>query len=127
MRKNSNFCTFCCKQLLVNKKFQQTNCRKIYSIFYYGRQDLDPRSRIRLLEYDYGDPVKKNLNSLKNLVDLSLEMGTDDGHPSSVSDPDSFFTNLDPGSGSRQQKINFSKAKTKFWKKFLFSTQKVGR
>ena len=40
----------------------------------------------------------------------------------SVSDPDSFFTDPDPGffpnpdqdSGSRQQKANFSKAKTKF-------------
>jgi len=44
----------------------------------------------------------------------------------SVSDPDSFFTDPDPGffpqsrSGSRQ------KAKTKFWEKFLLSTQKVG-
>ena len=38
----------------------------------------------------------------------------------SVSDPDSFYP--DPGSGSRQQKTNFSKAKTKF----LFSTLKVG-
>jgi len=50
----------------------------------------------------------------------------------SVSDPDSFFTDPDPGyfskfrSGSRQQKTNFSKAKTKFWEKYLFSTQKVG-
>jgi len=35
-----------------------------------------------------------------------------------------FFPNPDPGSG--QQKTNFSKAKTKFWEKFLFSTQKVG-
>ena len=47
---------------------------------------------------------------------------------SSGSDPDSFFT--DPGffsqSGSRQQKTNFFKAKTKFWETFLFSTQKVG-
>ena len=34
--------------------------------------------------------------------------------------------NLDPGSGSRQQITNFSKAKTKFWEKFLFSSQKVG-
>jgi len=40
-----------------------------------------------------------------------------------------FFPNPDPdsGSGYRQQKTNnFSKAKTKFWEKFLFSTQKVG-
>ena len=50
----------------------------------------------------------------------------------SVSDPDSFFTDPDPGffpqsgSGSRQQKTIFSKAKTKFWEKFWFSTQKVG-
>ena len=46
----------------------------------------------------------------------------------SVSYPDSFFPDLFPqsGSGSRQQKTNFSKAKTKFWEKFLFSTQKVG-
>jgi len=38
-------------------------------------------------------------------------------------DPDT-----DSGSGSRssQQKTNFSRAKTKFLKKFLFSTQKVG-
>ena len=42
----------------------------------------------------------------------------------SVSDPDSFYP--DPGSGSRQQKTNFSKAKTKFWEKFLFSTLEVG-
>ena len=33
-----------------------------------------------------------------------------------------FFPN--PNSGSRQQKTNFSKAKTKFWEKILFSTQK---
>jgi len=51
-------------------------------------------------------------------------------HFTSVSDPDSFFTDPDPGffprSGSRQQKTNFSKAKTKFLEKSLFSTQKVG-
>ena len=64
------------------------------------------------------------------------------GDKISVSDPDSFFTDTDPGlfpqsgsgfriripdpdPGSRQQKNNFSKAKTKFWEKFLFSTQKV--
>ena len=34
-----------------------------------------------------------------------------------------FSPNPDP---SRQQKTNFSKAKTKFWEKFLFSTQKFG-
>ena len=53
---------------------------------------------------------------------------------SSVSDPDSFFTDPDPGffldpdpdPGSRQQKTNFSKAKIKCWEKFFFSTQKVG-
>ena len=51
---------------------------------------------------------------------------------SSVSDPDSFLTDPDPeffsqsGSGSRLQKTNFFKAKTKFWEIFLFSTQKVG-
>ena len=47
----------------------------------------------------------------------------------SVSDPDSFSTDPDPGffPGSRQQKLGtFSKAKSKFWEKFLFSTQKVG-
>ena len=30
------------------------------------------------------------------------------------------------GSGSRQQKTYFSKAKTKFWEKFLFSTNQIG-
>ena len=38
-----------------------------------------------------------------------------------------FFPNPDPdsGSGSRHKK-QFSKAKTKFWEKFWFLTQKVG-
>ena len=50
---------------------------------------------------------------------------------SSVADPDSFFTDPDPGiffqsgSGSRQKKLLFSKAITKFWEKYYFSTQKV--
>ena len=39
----------------------------------------------------------------------------------SVSDPDSFFTDPDPGN----KKQIFFKAKTKFWEKFLLSTQKV--
>jgi len=47
----------------------------------------------------------------------------------SVADPDSFFTDPDPGiffqSGSRP-KTHFSKAVTKFWEKHLFSTKKVG-
>ena len=34
-----------------------------------------------------------------------------------------FFPNPDPDPG---QKHIFAKAKTKFWEKFLFSTQKVG-
>jgi len=41
-----------------------------------------------------------------------------------------FFTDPDPGffpgSGSRQQKTTFSKAKTKSCEKYFFSTQKVG-
>ena len=39
-----------------------------------------------------------------------------------------FFPNPDPdlGSGSRQQKTNFSKAQKNFWENFLLSTQKVG-
>ena len=36
-----------------------------------------------------------------------------------------FFPNPDPNP-ARQQKTNFSKAKTKFWEKFCFSTQKGG-
>ena len=51
----------------------------------------------------------------------------------SVPDPDSFFTDPDPGffypdsgSGSRQQKTNFFKAKIKFWEKFWFPTLNVG-
>ena len=42
-----------------------------------------------------------------------------------------FFTDPDPGffpqsgSGSRQQKTTFFKAKPKFWEKFFLSTQKV--
>ena len=47
---------------------------------------------------------------------------------SSVSDPESFFTDpgifSDPDPGKRN--LIFSKAITKFWEKFLFSTQKVG-
>ena len=39
----------------------------------------------------------------------------------SVADPDSFSTDPDPG-----QKHIFSKAITKLWDKFLFSTKKVG-
>ena len=48
----------------------------------------------------------------------------------SVAYPDSFFTDPDPGIFSNPDpgKKNhiFSKAITKFWEKFLFSTQKVG-
>ena len=48
----------------------------------------------------------------------------------SVSDPDSFFTDPDPGffpdPDPGNKKTNFSKAKTKFCEKFLFSTNQVG-
>ena len=45
----------------------------------------------------------------------------------SVSDPDSFFTDPDPGFFSNPDpgKKN-STAKSKYWEKFLFPTQKVG-
>ena len=47
----------------------------------------------------------------------------------SVADLDLFFTDLDPGifpDPDPGQKHIFSKAITKFWEQFLFSTKKVG-
>ena len=64
--------------------------------------------------------------------DLDTSTWTDSCVEISVSDPDSFFTKPDPGffpnpdPDPGNKKTNFSKAKTNFWEKFLFSTQKVG-
>ena len=92
------------QNLYLLHKIRTCSYSELYNLYLYN-EDSKPSPTAKILTFSYDK-------------DYNLSY--------SFSVPDSFFTDPDPGffpqsgSGSRQQKTNFSKAKTKFWEKFLF-------